>query len=516
MHITELNPESHLNPVVNCADLTKMKVDQLIDQMRQYFQKHNFEDEHGNPSDLTNAVRDVTTCLNNLLNGIKFYDNDNYQTAVEFSAIIENPTVSNKFATLDDAKQEALSSICNVISAIPDLKTEQDKALTTVSRNTLEAAVALSHISAVEPHQHSICIAWVNSITGLIVDSLNNPNDYDNLNVDDVCNTTSMLLNSLGLESYGNFKAALIAAVTKVVQETAKLGFVTQEHNSYSTEGKVATSQAMHLSKLIRVLAPIAEHVDILPQVEQPIQELENTVAVCHNTNSQEVNLQANNTEVAITELRNAIEQFPKSTAFQLRNAVKDIDVMFTDVVTKLDEINNDEEVDDDASEEDPEVVAANAIAALFNKDILNEVVEVSSFAKQLVIASAALQREKIAKDKWLRENRPELFEGGEDNFQYHEGDFDHGLVSAALNVVRAIGALCKASTDMVDGEISPEYLIVTSQFVSIKILNPDTVLEARGPRNKPRGGATSPGAAQGAQGRRKKPRGGARCSGAE
>lgn len=167
---------------------------------------------------------------------------------------------------------------------------------------------------------------------------------------------------------------------------------------------------------------------------------------------------QTNNVNAAIVELKDAINKFPKSTEFQLRNAVKDIDNLFTDVKVILTEMVNTDQTDQ-------EDVDAEAFG--FCKNILKEVMDVSSFAKQLVTASAALQREKIARDKWMRENRPELFEDEPETTYFASGDFDHGLVSAALNVVRAIGALCQAATDIVDGEISPEYLIVSAQYVA-------------------------------------------------
>merc|ERR1712004_282257 len=51
----------------------------------------------------------------------------------------------------------------------------------------------------------------------------------------------------------------------------------------------------------------------------------------------------------------------------------------------------------------------------------------------------------------------------------YVEGDFNDGLVSAALEVVKAIGALKSAVADTVEGTISKEYLIVCAQHVKEK-----------------------------------------------
>merc|ERR1712176_13307 len=455
MHINNLTPHQHLSPAINCAELTKLKTDSLVDQMKQFFNPSNFLEG----SDLNMAVRDVAQCLNNLLNGIKFYDNENYQRCIQFSQIIANPHEYARFANVEDAKQEALTHICNIISAIPKIAESPEMALETVSRNALEAAECLAHISAVEPHQHPYCVAFINAITGLIVNSLNGI-QYEDLDLNDIINTTSNLLFNLGLEQHGEFKQKLYDACRKVLEECARLGQLCEASNDHVAEGRSAAEQAMYLSRLVRILAPIAEHKDISPMVEKPIADLKATVAVCHESVSETIDNQTTNVEIAIEEFEKAISQFKQSTGAVMNEAVQVIDEMFTDMAMKAAEVDNElkQEQDEDFDYE----------AFGFSKDILAEVMQVSNYAKQLVIASAALQREKMAKEAWMRQNYPEQWaEEHPDKVYSQQSDFDHGLVSAALAVVKAIGELCKACTDMVDHDITPEYLIVRSQYVA-------------------------------------------------
>merc|ERR1712003_579291 len=83
-----------------------------------------------------------------------------------------------------------------------------------------------------------------------------------------------------------------------------------------------------------------------------------------------------------------------------MNEAVQVIDEMFTDMAMKAAEVDNElkQEQDEDFDYE----------AFGFSKDILAEVMQVSNYAKQLVIASAALQRLKMAKEAWMRQNYPE------------------------------------------------------------------------------------------------------------
>merc|ERR1712110_1189513 len=80
--------------------------------------------------------------------------------------------------------------------------------------------------------------------------------------------------------------------------------------------------------------------------------------------------------------------------------------------------------------------------------------------SKDLVSASAALQSEADRKMGIVAGTKQSL---------YAEGDFNDGLVSAALEVVKAIGALKSAVADTVEGSISKQYLIVCAQHVKEK-----------------------------------------------
>merc|ERR1712157_648030 len=114
--------------------------------------------------------------------------------------------------------------------------------------------------------------------------------------------------------------------------------------------------------------------------------------------------------------------------------AVQVIDEIFTDMAMKAAEVDNElkQEQDEDFDYE----------AFGFSKDILAEVMQVSNYPEQ-----------------WAEEHPDKVYS--------QQSDFDHGLVSAALAVVKAIGELCQACTDMVDHDITPEYLIVRSQYVA-------------------------------------------------
>lgn len=110
----------------------------------------------------------------------------------------------------------------------------------------------------------------------------------------------------------------------------------------------------------------------------------------------------------------------------------------------------------DDLEEQSDEEVGDD-----FNKVLVEDALGIISASADLVQASAALQAEADRKSGFIPGQKKDVYIEG--------SDFNEGLVSAALEVVKAIGALKMAVEDSVKGTVSREYLIVCAQHVKEK-----------------------------------------------
>jgi len=99
--------------------------------------------------------------------------------------------------------------------------------------------------------------------------------------------------------------------------------------------------------------------------------------------------------------------------------------------------------------------------AKQYEVGLIDDALGIITASKDLVSASAALQSE--------ADRKLGIVPGSGQSVYIQDSDFNEGLVSAALEVVKAIGALKTAVADTVQGDISKEYLIVCAQHVKEK-----------------------------------------------
>lgn len=329
--------------------------------------------------------------------------------------------------------------VCNILLSVAKADENPEKELHTISSNLLELSPCLAHLSFNDEEQHQLSCDFVQAVGKAIISLLSGEN-INSHTTNALASATSRLFAKMELQKHQEFKNALFAAVIKVTQEVKAKVLEANATNDAGIKraGQHTIKCTARMANIIKLVGTIAEHIDVT-DVCMPFIE---TVRDSNNELEDELPEATAKVEVSLQELEKALDQFPKSTD----KILKDVENVLGDMKAEL--IANQVE----ESQEDSEQIDVSK----FNKDILTDVLRSIDICKRLVAAAAALQRQTMKGKR--------LF--GEEDV-YFEGEFHEGLVSAALSVVRAIGALCGAFSQSQDGNVSKEYLMASAEHVS-------------------------------------------------
>lgn len=435
--------------VKTTANHIKDNSGQFANKMKNVLGNDNFDRYN-----LRNAANGVSNALNELLLGLKFFDNEAYQNMLKALAKVHNPQEKEELVgdDFEDYKADIITKVVEVLGIVPNLESSNDSSNSThqIAKTTLSSAEYLSHLLTTEPNHQQVSIEYVKEVAAVVLKSLQGAH----INDDDIYNLTTAVNNlfaSLHLNQRGDLQNQLLLAAERVVRECQILeqqGM--QVQNDELTESCVgALMEARKLAFMIKLKAPVCEHIDFGKEVGGMITEVRAHKDEAVVKAPEVLESQGGQVEEALRELEEIISNLPKSTAIGMRDAEIAL-AGFEEEMINLKEEVNEEQSDEELNE-----------AKQYEVGLIDDALGIISSSKDLVSASAALQSEADRKNGIV---------AGEFREEYtKDSDFNEGLVSAALEVVKAIGALKSAVADTVQGDISKEYLIVCAQHVKEK-----------------------------------------------
>jgi len=191
-----------------------------------------------------------------------------------------------------------------------------------MGKTTVSSAEYLSHLLTTEPVHQQVSIDYVKEVAAVVLKSLQGAH----INDDDINNLTQAVNNlfgSLGLNKRSDLQNELILAAERVVRECQKMEAQgMQVQDDLLTESCVgALMEARKLAFIIKLNAPVCEHIDFGKKVEEQIAEVRGHKDDAVLKAPEVLEVQGGQVEEALKELEQVINKLPKSTEIGMRGA---------------------------------------------------------------------------------------------------------------------------------------------------------------------------------------------------